>query len=619
MERNFDFSPPLNCVNPKGALALLIVIALLALPSHALDLKDLNVPTHRVRQPNQSSRWYPPIEPADTTTGWTRYTVTGCDLADNANDDEACVDDTITSASADPGPVIVFFPAGTYNFTTNQTIRVQRSNMILRGEDSATTRLKFHAGQERLCAMNAVTSICFGGGSDGSDVAWTGGFAEDTSVLVVTNTSSFAVGDWVRAHMNKNTGCFDGPQVGNNFDHIAKITSITASTISIDRPLRMDYTADPDCNAGSSTYVRPITMIENVGLENLYVAHTNPGATSYRPGTALERVANGWVTGAHYQSWATNSIRFNGSSRLLVANNYFQDSGSATLNIQQGANDVVIINNIFQDNGNNGYCENGAEGTVYAHNYEVPGYRNRSHSFLMHGEYCRETLIESNDLDSSPSADNYWGRQGPRNTLYRNRLHNNTSGSWKWPHAWYMSTEASNTYTPIADQLAYIANHVNVLQGGPPFSSPPSNNSYGDIDKAPLVTNMYLEFNVASQLINLVTPEPQTDCGLGVGNCAEAPARVWGRNVGGVSVAPAGWTQSIPDSLFLTEAPKWWCEEACPFDQRGIGAFGDDSSGAMCKLPAQIRHEGGTCTPLAPSGEPPVEPPVSPVEVPVLL
>jgi hypothetical protein len=75
------------------------------------------------------------------------------------------------------------------------------------------------------------------------------------------------------------------------------------------------------------------------------------------------------------------------------------------------------------------------------------------------------------------------------------------------------------------------------------------------------------------------------------------------------AVAPTAWNAlSIPDSLFLTDVPAWWCQEACAFDQSGIGALGDNWNTGLCKLPAQIREEGGTCTPVSGSGGP-VRPP----------
>jgi hypothetical protein len=72
-----------------------------------------------------------------------------------------------------------------------------------------------------------------------------------------------------------------------------------------------------------------------------------------------------------------------------------------------------------------------------------------------------------------------------------------------------------------------------------------------------------------------------------------------GSNEGATS-PPAGWaTDSVPHSFYRSSEPFWWCQEACAWDDvhNGIGAWGDDFGGTLCKLPAQIMAEAGTCTP----------------------
>lgn len=63
-------------------------------------------------------------------------------------------------------------------------------------------------------------------------------------------------------------------------------------------------------------------------------------------------------------------------------------------------------------------------------------------------------------------------------------------------------------------------------------------------------------------------------------------------------------TTNIPPSLaFRTNsAPSWWCQESGPWNGSWSFGYGDggDNGGTPRKLPAQIRHEGGSCTP--PSG-----------------
>ena len=85
---------------------------------------------------------------------------------------------------------------------------------------------------------------------------------------------------------------------------------------------------------------------------------------------------------------------------------------------------------------------------------------------------------------------------------------------------------------------------------------------------------------------------------------------------------PTWASLAIPDSLYRSSVPSWWCEEACDWaGETGIGAFGDDfdNSANLCKLPAQIRSEGGTCTPLGGQQPPPPPPPPGALAPPHLL
>jgi len=64
------------------------------------------------------------------------------------------------------------------------------------------------------------------------------------------------------------------------------------------------------------------------------------------------------------------------------------------------------------------------------------------------------------------------------------------------------------------------------------------------------------------------------------------------------ATVPAGWSSEIgeePTSLFFTAKPEFWCNEAMTFGE--MGAYYDDFTGTLGKLPAQIRYEGTTCTP----------------------
>jgi hypothetical protein len=67
-----------------------------------------------------------------------------------------------------------------------------------------------------------------------------------------------------------------------------------------------------------------------------------------------------------------------------------------------------------------------------------------------------------------------------------------------------------------------------------------------------------------------------------------------GENHLGLEVNWAAEVGEEPTSIFWREKPEWWCNEAMDFGE--MGAYYDNFSGTLGKLPAQIRYEGTTCT-----------------------
>jgi hypothetical protein len=599
-------SKPCHATTRSGLVAVLPLLAaslLPALPARALDLEDLNVPPLRLRYPDGTSRWYTPPEPANTN-GWTVYNVANymgaCSLADNSVDDESCVDAANDAARRDPNPVVLYFPAGTYNFPTPETIWADRDDFVIRCEDPATTTLKFSGADDRMC-VSGLYNVCFQGAPDTNTVGWTGGFDENTTALTVTDASPFNVGEWVVATHAGGAACYDGTATVENFRHHARVVAKSGNTITIDRPLRMDYTTDPDCGAKT---VSKANMTENVGIESCTIFHTNPSIMGWKPAIGMEHVANGWITDMHIQNYKNVVVRFKKTARAMIAHSKVEDVFVQGQWNSQGVNhvmstDTYVINNVFEDVRVASECEEGSESSVFAYNYQVPGFFNRERSHFMHGKNCRENLVEGNHVDATIQGDSYWGRQGPRNTLYRNRVV--YTGDSEWFAGRYFFPTHVDRFN-VADQMTLIANTTNEWMASVPGCSSPG--TCHDVDNT--TTNFHFELNTARTGIRLTGPEPTTNCADGAGNrCNNAAgAGFIGRNFVGAA-APVAWNGiSIPDSLFLTGVPSWWCREACPFDESGIGALGDNWNAGLCKLPAQIREEGGTCTPVSGSGAP---------------
>ena len=135
----------------------------------------------------------------------------------------------------------------------------------------------------------------------------------------------------------------------------------------------------------------------------------------------IQNAANSWVTNNVFDNWPITALMVQEAARNLIRGNTFENSpyngtGNQQVFLVRGASDNVLENNIFND-ADPIKIEQGSNGNVIAYNFFTGG---DTRSIFYHGTYNHENLSEGNDLFSrNIAADNYWGRQGPRNTVYR--------------------------------------------------------------------------------------------------------------------------------------------------------------------------------------------------------
>jgi hypothetical protein len=207
----------------------------------------------------------------------------------------------------------------------------------------------------------------------------------------------------------------------------------------------------------------------------------------------------------------------------------------------------------------------GASGNVYSYNYQIGVLMRKGIQF--HGKYPHENLIEGNQTyNDILTMDNTWGQQGPRNTIFRNRV--TDSGTIK---------TGSDSVWPTGLDLNLILNSAYGYYCGCAACNYTAG-SGRDYDFQH--TGLWAEYNFARD----TTP----DAGVSVrGWVMETPepttVRIESDHEG--NSAPGHWAGlNFPASLYLTEAPDWWPGgKAWPC----IGADVDDHGGTLTKLPAQ--------------------------------
>jgi cysteine-rich repeat protein len=267
--------------------------------------------------------------------------------------------------------------------------------------------------------------------------------------------------------------------------------------------------------------------------------------------------------------------------------------------ITRGASQIVVENNAFIDV-NAGPLTQGGVGSIIAYNYQTVGANDQcARGVFFHGAASTSILVEGNDLECGINLyENLREAEGPHNTIFRNRVRGFgvDGGGFGGELGDVMRRGAlgwENFHNPHGTTTQFFS----ILGNWAEDTWGISQNVIDRGDHTPAyVSDMWIEKNIFHN----------------------GQLRIWSSSQGpnpttnnidnhSAEAAPASWgTFAFPASLYRTEAPPWWCQESGPFPN--IGAPVDNRNGGspvLSKLPAQIRAEGGTCTPLDAAPPPP--------------
>lgn len=606
-------------------LALLLAFVLVPTVAQAVDLLDLNVPDTRIPP------WYPFDETTyDAARSWPEYDVTcetePCGSGKTAHEDApgdpnpfaSCTSVTTSTFSttmqcfidAAPDDSVLYLPVGVYIVTSS--MELSRSNIVVRGAGPLHTILnRTTPGRNGDCdhpfGRNATgghhASVC-GPDWKRDATSWTGGYALRDETVNVGEPELFEVDGWIRLRMRGNTACAHidklaaGSVEPDAFIHIAQVTDVSGNAITMDRGLRMDYAA-AGCTGHEAI---PYYPVENVGLESMRFTSDPSIPVCDNSNTCIrfnfvlfEGAVNSWVTDSQFDRAYEMWTAVKQSSRIWYQGNDFTNIDETIwfstegMYLVEGAGDVVWENNICTGTRVCQKIDSGAEGNITAYNYMRQDQELCERSYMNHGHYGRENLFEGNDVNCEVMiTDRVWGKNGPRITAYRNRNVSTVCNGNR-----DMISVNADGGVPLglaASDLNIIGNTSAQFGASPTETCPIASNNDAMSD---LVDELWTEKNAYRLFGSTFDVGDQNDYSCGVSTNDSCPGTNKQTDSPDVS-----WSGSYPTSLYRTTVPSWWCEEACPWDQTGIGAFGDDFSGTLCKLPAQIRAESGACTPV---------------------
>jgi hypothetical protein len=318
-------------------------------------------------------------------------------------------------------PTLVQFPAGTFLF--QQQISMP-SQVLIKGLGADATTFNFDlGGASQSCFFTQGSRIP----ADFDKTIASVSKGDFTLTQTAPIYGGLAVGDYIQLIQ-------DDTRLTNNqtkyTGQISKIASLTATTITLESAVRLNYAA-----LYNPRFAHINQPKKEVGFEcftiNRLDAVSNTSSINEVAKFRFDYSVNCWIKGVRSFKCNGAHVRMAQCANMLVAGNYFNDAfaygtgGQAYgINLLLATSECRIENNIFENLRHSMLVHYGANANVFAYNYSFntkdefgPG----SEDLVCHGNYPYLNLFEGNVAEWA-SVDNAAGRNGPYNTFFRNRL-----------------------------------------------------------------------------------------------------------------------------------------------------------------------------------------------------
>lgn len=197
-------------------------------------------------------------------------------VGDGVANDRAAFNSALNAVKNGGG--VVFVPAGTYALDGGLKLE---SGVVIRGQRSSNTKLVFSHFGYCIYTQGSLSS---------PTVAITAGGEKGSSVLTVSDTSGFAVGDYVEIEQEMDPAWKHSNWGG--FGQMGQIVAIAGNQLTLDKPLRLDYTT-------RTPRVHRSLPVLNAGVENIKIERLNRSESERKNmhSIDLNRTANSWVRG----------------------------------------------------------------------------------------------------------------------------------------------------------------------------------------------------------------------------------------------------------------------------------------------------------------------------------
>jgi hypothetical protein len=405
---------------------------------------------------------------------------------------------------------------------------------------------------------------------------------KDSRTITLANTTGIHPGDILLINQLNDNDLVDpvgvegkctycGYENGNRvLGQLVEVTNVQGNLVSLNLPLHWSY--NPSLNPWAYQ-VDAYALIRNAGLEDLTLTQDNPEVEFM---IEMDGAQYSWVKNVEIKNvqrramWVIDSLQ-NEIRECYVhigIDGYGRDRGYGILLDLHSSNNLVEDNILSTIDGGGVMTAGGASGNVIAYNY--------LHNILFDDPWW---LIASPSINHAPHPkmnlwEGDWGIKAEGDIIHGSASHNTIFRSRM--KGWQSDTittrnnavefAAKNTYMTVVGSVLGTAgksNRYEVLPGQP----------YNDwSEKAIWVLGVGSGVNdpdVAATLLRHGNFDYVTN------------ATVWNPGIS---------DHDIPDSMYLSKQPDWWCQET-PWP-----AIGPDVAGYFHDIPAKRRFEGLPCT-----------------------
>ena len=521
-----------------------------------------------------------------------------------------------SAISACPNGQVVMLNAGTY--TLSSGIVFAKSGVTLRGAGADQTKLiingttngcsVFYDSAIRMCAGTGNIGSTAGGGPGPDHSAnWTAGYAQGTTVITLSNTTSLAAGStlfldqlndasdgWPASgdiYMCEDAAPCSG-EGGNGFGRqgraqteLHRVVSISGTNVTVDPPI---YAAN--WRAGQSPgawWGNAGVVLQNSGIENLSVDFTGGGSV----GIEMVNNTNTWVKGVRLLqtggpgSFVFHIIVLNGF-RVTVKDNYFYGptvpGNTQYTYTPHVSGSLLFENNILHHNIIPAAPNDPEMGSVYAYNYIDDAYYSTP-GFQQHNAGDAYNLFEGNNIGNFYSDDIHGTHHFL--TYFRNHVdgltHNQQGGSANsafafWAHSRFFNVVGNviggpnlSTYQTLSadsgSSIFLLGYKGNCSNCGGMANDPNVQRTllrWGNYDSI-TGTTRFVSTEVPSAIANFANPLPAS--------------------------------QVLPASFYLSAKPSWFGSVAWPpIGPDVLGGTISGFGGHANKIPARLCFEGSS-------------------------